>query len=480
MFNVWNNVLAEIEQSLSHEAFATWFSGVELLSINDGIVHIGTPNIFKVEQIKRRYDGAVRAALAHNGIVFNEVIYEAVNSASKVKKKAREVDSSSEDTPLKQSTAPRTGFRTTSNLLRNSSATTAITDFNNNGLNPEYSLDNFIIGTNNDLAVSVARSIIESPGGRFNPFFLYGGPGLGKTHLVQATGNALAKKDPSLKILYISTNDFYTEFINLIRKSRANSANNSPGSQIDDFSQKFRHLDVLIIDDFQMIVGKEASQNAFFNIFNDLHQHNKQIIITSDRLPDQLKTLDARLSSRLNWTGPIDLQMPNFEDKCAILKAKADYMGKEVDDVVIEYIAENIRTNIRDLEGELNRILLYSEVRNISPTDVIAGGLFQSHASSRRSLISPKKIIEKTAKEFEITPVELTSRSRVKTIKTARQVAMYLMSEELGLSTTNIAREVGVKDHTTAMHGIKKIKTDLKTDYSLREKVESSRTALYN
>ena len=468
MFNLWNNVLAEVEQSLSHEAFTTWFDGVHLISTDDGVVRIGASNVFKVNQIKRRYDQEVRAALKHNGIDFDKIEYE-VDSTPKVKKaKAREVDSldDPEERPSKKS---RSGFRSTSSLIRESSTISGLTDTHSNGLNPDYSLENFIIGTNNDLAVSVAKSIVDSPGGRFNPFFLYGSPGLGKTHLVQATGNALARKDPSLKILYISTNDFLTEFVNAIKRQQA-----------DEFIQKFRRLDVLIIDDFQMIVGKEASQNAFFNIFNDLHQHNKQIIVTSDRLPDQIKTVDSRLSSRLSWAGPIDLQMPNFEDKCAILKAKADYMGKEVDNIVIEYIAENIKTNIRDLEGELNRILLYSEVRNISPTDIIADGLFQSHTSSRRSLVNPKKIIEKTAKVFEITPVELTSRSRVKNIKTARQVAMYLMSEELGLSTTNIAREVGVKDHTTAMHGIKKIKTDLKTDYALREKVESSRTSLYS
>lgn len=471
MFDVWKNVLAEIEQKLSHEAFVTWFDGVQLLGIEDGVVRIGTANVFKMNQIKMRYDKAVREALKHNNIEFSDVKYEVVSTATVKKTEAREVTNGDPDAAYGEKRSPKEGRGTValSELNKGRKERLATSERSSTGLNPQYSMENFVIGTNNDLAVSVAKNIIANPGGRFNPFFLYGGSGLGKTHLVQAIGNALVKNNPKIKVLYMPTNVFYSGFIDAIRKSKA-----------DVFSERFRKLDVLILDDFQMIVGKDASQNAFFDIFNDLHQRNKQIIVTSDRLPDQIKTVDARLANRLAWAGPIDLQMPNFEDKCAILKAKAEYLGRELDDSVIEYLANSVKTNIRELEGELNRLLLYSEVRNIPPEELISNGFLKAQRSQRSSMISPKKIVDKTAKAFGITATELTGKSRVYNIKTARQVAMYLMSEELGLSTTRIAGEVGVKDHTTVMHGVKKIRGDVKKDYALREKIETIRASLFN
>jgi len=455
VFDVWKNVLAEVEREISHEAYTTWFDGAKLLEISDNIVKVEVPNAFKQRQLQVRYGKNIEKALENNGVKFDKIEY-IVHSTSKVKRAGYEV------------TARNSGVERLGAITKQSGTYGKAASSFKNGLNPNYTLANFVIGTNNDLAVSVAKSIIEKPGGRFNPFFLYGGSGLGKTHLVQAIGNELLKKNPNTKVLYMATSDFYSEFINSIRNSKA-----------DNFSQKFRKLDVLIIDDFQMIVGKDASQAAFFDVFNDLYQRNKQIIVTSDRLPDQIKSVDVRLASRLAWTGPIDLQMPNFEDKCAILKSKAEFMGQDVSDDVIEYIADNIKTNIRDLEGELNRILLYSEVKNVSPSELISGGIISSKTSSHRNLVSAKKIVETVAKASDLKVVEMCGKSRVAHIKTARQIAMYLLSEELGMSTTKIALEVGVKDHTTVMHGIKKIKNDLAVNYNLRTQVEEIREKIY-
>ena len=297
---------------------------------------------------------------------------------------------------------------------------------------------------------------------------MYGGPGLGKTHLVEAIGNELLKRNPKLKILYTPINHFYSDFINAVRKG-----------DMENFHKKFQKLDVLIIDDFQFIVGKEKSQEEFFNIFNDMHQANKQVIITSDRLPNQIKTVDERLASRLTMTGAFDLQYPTFEDRCAILHARADFDGVEIEDKAIEYIAKNIETNIRDLQSLYGKIIALSELKGVSPLTVIQDGLttFTGSGIRNRNLTS-KLVINKVADHFNITKEELCGKSRVSNIKTARQVAMFIMSKDLQMSTPKIALEVGVKDHTTVMHGIKKIETDMKLNYALRDQVGEIREQL--
>lgn len=337
------------------------------------------------------------------------------------------------------------------------------------GLNLKYTLDNFVVGSSNELAAGVARLIAQNPGEKkFNPFFLYGGPGLGKTHLVQAIGNAIVEQHPEMKVLYIPMNHFYSEFINAVKVGKG-----------EDFVKKYQRLDTLIIDDFQMIIGKDRSQEEFFNIFNDLHMANKQIIVTCDRLPDQIKTLDVRLSSRLASAGAYDLQFPGFEDRCAILKAKAEFMGQEIEDAAIEYIADNVKTNIRELEGEFQKIMVTAEIKGMTPLELINEGYISGTVVRRRRNITPKVVVEKVAKYYNLTVIEMTGRSRVSNIKTARQVAMYLLSKELGMSTTKIAPEVGVKDHTTVMNGIKKIEVDQKTNGQLHDQVEQIKEAIY-
>ena len=471
MFDVWRNVLAEIEQNIPHESYVTWFSGSELISNDDGIIKISAPNIFKARQFEMKYDKQIRAALESNGIKVKEVSYIVSNKTTI--KRPREITYDELPThkpkaPLKQaSTEIQT---TTSNLADNTPYTTNF----NSGLNPAYTLDNYIIGTNNNVAVSVAQNIIDSPGGRFNPFFLYGGPGLGKTHLVQAIGNALAKKYPNFKIKYTSTTDFFSEYIQSIRRKTPKGE-----TQADLYIKMYRSLDVLIMDDFQMVFGKQSTLDAFFSVFNDLHSRNKQIIVTSDRMPNEIKALDPRLSSRLAMTGPIDLQMPNFEERCAILQIKAELMHREVENEVIEYIAENVKSNIRELEGEFNKVLLYADVRGIRPIEVIHGGFINTSSQMKKNNITSQTIISKTAEAYGITAEQLCSRSRVSNIKTARQVAMYLLQEELSMSTTKAAIEVGLKDHTTAMHGVKKIKADMVTSFDLREKIDGIRRKIY-
>ncbi len=449
MYNIWNNVLAAIEQKVTDTVFATFFKDTSLISDADGHIIIGVKNIFISKQLSSKYRDLIETAIKDTETDFNDITFE-VSTENKNKVRPREVVSS----------APT--------LVKDIKKPTHLTTTTHHNLKPEYTLDNLIVGSNNDLAVAAAKSIIDAPGTRFNPFFLYGGPGLGKTHLIQAIGNALLKKDPSLKILYLPTSEFYNDFIVAVRNGKG-----------DDFHKKFQKLDCLILDDFQSIIGKEKSQEEFFNIFNALYQLNKQIIVTSDRLPSQLETLDARLTSRLAQGGAFDLQLPKFEDKCAILRAKADQIGAEIEDEAIEYIAENVNTNIRDLGSELSTILLMSDVRGLTPLELINSGSTNISKSPNPRPVSSKQIIEKVAKYYNLTSKELTSKSRVANIKTARQVAIYLLCTELSLSTTKVAKEVGLKDHTTVMHGRDKIANDIKLDFTLRDQIEQIKGQIY-
>lgn len=453
MFDVWKNVLGRVEQQISRENFSTWFTGTELLSTTDGEVVIGVPNVFKQTQLRAKFTDVIKNALEGCNIEVKNL-----NIVVVAKEKRPENKTNSQPATLAKLASTRQ-YRTASST--GSSLQT--------GLNARYTLSTFVVGANNDLAVNVAKNIINFPGEKYNPFFLYGGPGLGKTHLVQAIGNALLEKNPDMKVLYAPMSSFYSDFIKAIQHNKG-----------DDFRQRFRKLDALIIDDFQMIMNKDASQAEFFDIFNELYQLNKCIIVTSDRLPDQIKSVDERLASRLTWAGAYDLQMPQFEERCAILRSMADFRGAEIEDEAIEYIAENVKTNIRALEGELSHLLAVAELKNMPPIEVINEGYYANTASSGRAKsVSPKQVVEKVAKYYQLTPKEMCSRSRVAHIKNARQVAMYILSKDLAMSTPKIAMEVGVKDHTTVMHGIKKIENDLKLNFSLRDEIASIKEKIY-
>ena len=448
MYNLWDNVLAEIEQKVSSSNFTTWFKDTSLVSSDENII-IGVKNLFVAKQLRVKFLDLITEALKNNNVEVKDIDFEVI-STSKPKVRPREVVANV--TPIKENLRSiKKGFESLGN-----------------GLNSKYTLDNFIIGSNNDLAVAAAKSIINSPGTSYNPFFLYGGPGLGKTHLVQAIGNELLRLNPGYKILYTPISDFYSDFIESVRKGKGS-----------EFHNKFQKLDCLIIDDFQFIMNKEKSQEEFFNIFNSLYQLNKQIIVTSDRLPSQIKTVDVRLASRLAQAGAFDLQLPKFEDKCAILRAKADLSGAEIEDEAIEYIAENINTNIRDLEGELSKILLMADVRHMTPLELIKSGSANITKSTKSSHVTEKQIVEKVAKYYNMSVNEMRSKSRVANIKNARQIAMFLLSQETNLSSNDIAREVGVKDHSTVLHGINKVREDLKLNFVLRDQIEEIKEKIY-
>jgi chromosomal replication initiator protein len=336
-----------------------------------------------------------------------------------------------------------------------------------NGLNPRYTFGTFIVGGSNELAYTACQAVAGNPGTKYNPIFIYGGVGLGKTHLIQAVGNEIMQKNPDAQILYISTETFVNDFLDHIRYKKKG------------FSTKYRNVDVLIIDDMQFIAGKEKTQEEFFHTFNALHQANKQIIISSDKPPKSIPTLEERLRSRFEWGMSIDIQMPDFETRCAILETKANNSNVSLSRETVEYLATHIKTNVRELEGALNQLLAFAEMRGIEPDIQTAAGLVGNVRASRPHHVTPKQIVQKTAQHFQVEPTDILSPKRDKHIVVPRQIAMYLLRSELHLSFPKIASELGRKDHTTAIHSVEKIEKAIKLDYLVRQQVTEIREKLY-
>jgi chromosomal replication initiator protein len=452
---LWQSVLGEIELSISHAAFTTWFKNTELIDNSNNVVTIAVPNIFAKRQFEVKFNDQIKSVLEKNGITPDRVIYTVKTTGKRTITRETTAPAPEQSADLDELMRPASSIRS-----QQSSA-------NGSGLNPRYTFANFIVGSSNDLAYTACQAVASSPGTKYNPLFLYGGVGLGKTHLMQAVGNEIALKQPDARILYISSETFVKEFLESIRFKKKG------------FSDKYRNVDVLIVDDMQFIAGKEKTQEEFFHTFNALHQTNKQIIISSDKPPKSIPTLTERLRSRFEWGMSIDIQMPDFETRCAILETKAALSGIELGRDTIEYLANNIKTNVRELEGALNQLLAYAEMRGVNPDISTAEGLIGNVRQSRPQHLSAKQIIDKTARHFQIDVKEICSAKRDKHIVVPRQIAMYLLRSELHLSFPKIAVELGRKDHTTAIHSVEKIEKAIKLDFLIREQVTEIREKLY-
>ena len=460
MYNaLWQSVLGEIELSVPHGQFEAWFKNTTLLDYNDDAVTIGVANIFAKSQFEKRYDDKIREVLKHNGVAAPTVHYQVHTVKKSIVNRETTGDTDTMSARIESLVAPMPSVS-----VPTSSSNQPISA---NTLNPRYSLENFIVGSSNDLAYAACQAVAVNPGTKYNPLFLYGGVGLGKTHLMQAVGNAIIKQDPSAKVLYINTETFVKEYVEMIRFKKKS------------ISDKYRSVDVLIVDDMQFIAGKEKVQEEFFHTFNALHQANKQIIISSDKPPRSIPTLTERLRRRFEWGMAIDIQMPDFETRCAIVETKAGLSGVNLEHDTVEYLAKNIKTNVRELEGALNQLLAYAEMRGVAPDVTTAEGLLGNVRQSRPQHVTPKQIIDKTARHFQIDAKEICSSRRDKYIVVPRQIAMYLLRSELHMSFPRIAQELGRKDHTTAIHSVEKIEKSIKLDFMIREQVAEIREKLY-
>lgn len=456
--SLWQAVLGEIELGVSKGNYVTWFKNTRLLKVKDGCVQVGAPNVFIKQQLEKKFNDLIAETLKNNGVEYTSIEYKILPTSSLHRRVEDESVVLQNQQP--EVAQPKANTRVTVN-------SSSLTHAYRQGLNERYTFENFIVGSGNELAYAACQAISQNPGTKYNPLFLYGGVGIGKTHLIQAVGNGVVSNNPSANIVYVSSEQFIQEFLDAIRYKKNT-----------DFAATYRSADVLIIDDIQFIAGKEKTQDEFFHTFNALHQANKQIIITSDRRPKDIPTLTDRLRSRFEWGMAIDMQAPDFETRCAILQAKAATHGLKLEPEAVEHLANYVQNNIRELEGALNQLIAFCEMRNLEPTAEVAMALL-GNTKARPKHLSPKQIIERTAKHFQLTVDELMGPKRDKEIVVPRQIAMYMLRSELHLSFPKIARELGRKDHTTAIHSVDKITKEKAFDNDLSTAIADIKERLY-
>lgn len=452
--DLWQAVLGEIELTVSRGSFVTWFKNTHLLRQKDNVIVIGVPNVFIKQQMERKYNDLILEVLAKNGLNPERVEYK-IHAGVTPRK-------NDEETIILGGPAKSEASRPQLNQL-----TASVAHGYRQGLNERYTFDTFIVGSGNELAYAACQAIAQNPGTKYNPLFLYGGVGIGKTHLIQAVGNAVLAKNTSARIVYASTEQFVQEFVDALRFKKTT-----------DFAKHYRSADVLIVDDMQFIAGKEKMQEEFFHTFNALHQANKQIIISSDKQPREIPTLEERLRSRFAWGMTIDMQNPDFETRCAIVQTKSQTHGIILPQPVVEFLANLVQTNIRELEGALNQLLAFCEMRGLDPDIQLATSLLGT-SKARPKHISAKQIIERTAKYFQLPMEDILGPKRDKDIVVPRQIAMYMLRSELHLSFPKIARELGRKDHTTAIHSVEKIEKEASFDTGIKTAISEIKDRLY-
>jgi chromosomal replication initiator protein len=438
--HAWQATLGQLQLDMSKAAFDTWVSSAELINYDHetGCFEIGVKNAYARDWLADRLSAKISRILT--GMMGRTVSTEIKVWSSTIAREQKEK-------PLPQSEQPQTFHE-------------------NPTVNGRYRFDNFVVGANNRLAHAACMAVAESPARAYNPLFLYGGVGLGKTHLLHAIGHAC--QPANLNVLYVSSEEFTNDLINAIR------THTTPA-----FREKYRQVDVLLIDDIQFIAGKESTQEEFFHTFNTLHGQNKQIVISSDRSPKSLVTLEERLRSRFEWGLTADVQAPDIETRLAILRTKAERAGRNVQAEILELIARQVQSNIRELEGALNRVLAYADLSGIPLTLELAHTALADFLPQGVDL-KPDDVLEAVSRSFGISNDRLLGRERTREVALPRQIAMYLLREEAGISLPQIGELSGGRDHTTVIYGCDKVNNLMETDDRLRRQVLKIREQLYN
>ena len=432
IYEKWDEILEYMrtDLELSNLSFNTWIKPLKIHSLENNILRILVEVDGAVEYLEKKYKVALQAAII-------EIIDQMYEIEFVTKQQAE-----SEELPIKKS----------ANLMNE-----VIERAN---LNPKYTFDTFVVGSNNKFAHAASLAVADKPGKIYNPLFLYGGVGLGKTHLMHSIAHSILSKDKTKKVLYVTSETFTVELIDAIR-----GINNTT---INDFREKYRNIDVLLIDDVQFIIGKESTQEEFFHTFNTLHGANKQIIISSDRPPKEIETLESRLRSRFEWGLIADISAPDYETRMAILRKKEETDGYKFNDDVIQFIASNVKSNIRELEGALNKLIAYS---NLERKDIKEITVEKAEEVLRDILlpnekreVTPELIIQTVAEHFGITMADIAGNKRNNEIVVPRQIAMYLCRKMTEASLKNIGNLLGKRDHTTIINGHNKIEAELKSN----------------
>ena len=436
--SLWEKTLNIIKGEMSEVSFNTWIKSCEPISISSNLIKISVPNSFTQDILEKRYkDLVVNSIEAACSKLYNVefIIASDIQEVEEKEEGRIKVDDKSSIT---------------------------VNDEMSSTLNPKYTFDSFVIGNSNRFAHAASLAVAEAPAKAYNPLFIYGGVGLGKTHLMHAIGHYALQNNPNAKVVYVSSEKFTNELINAIKDDKN-----------EDFRNKYRNVDILLIDDVQFIAGKERTQEEFFHTFNELHDANKQIILSSDRPPKEIPTLEDRLRSRFEWGLIADIQAPDFETRMAILKKKADVEKLNVANEVMVYIATKIKSNIRELEGALIRIVAYSSLTNRPITVELASEALKDIISNKQNKnITIDVIQDVVAGYFNLRVEDLKSQRRTRNVAYPRQIAMYLSRKLTDMSLPKIGEEFGGRDHTTVIHAYEKISDSLNTDESLQHTVK--------
>lgn len=440
---LWRKVLSKIEQKISRPSFETWLKSTKLMSYGDEEVTIAVPNSFAKDWLENNYVHLVTGILSE--LTGEDRIIHFV------------VPSDMEENDFK---SPKPAVKPIEKTPTHSAGAM---------LNPKYTFDTFVIGSGNRFAHAASLAVAEAPAKAYNPLFIYGGVGLGKTHLMHAIGHYVLEQNPSAKVVYLSSEKFTNEFINSIRDNKA-----------EEFRNRYRNVDVLLIDDIQFIAGKEQTQEEFFHTFNTLHEEIKQIVISSDRPPKEIPTLEDRLRSRFEWGLITDIAPPDLETRIAILRKKAKADGLiDIPNEVMLYIANQIDSNIRELEGALIRVVAYSSLVNMDiSTDLAAEALKDIIPNSRPRTITILEIQKTVGEHFNVKLEDFAAKKRTRAIAFPRQIAMYLSRELTDASLPKIGSEFGGRDHSTVIHAHEKITAMLKEDQALQQDIQDIRNAL--
>ncbi|MBT3539048.1 chromosomal replication initiator protein DnaA [Candidatus Parcubacteria bacterium] len=451
---IWQAVLAEFELSLSKANFTTWFKSTGVAKYDGGHVVVCVPNAFTKSWLEKKYHSKIVQILER---VTGKPIRKIEYTVDNVKNIEEQECATTEEPQISSVSTPLYSPQRKNSLVQQF------------GLNSKYVFDSFIVGKGNELAHAAAQAVAERPGDAYNPLFIYGGVGLGKTHLIQAIGQTMLEANPQTKILYVSSEKFTNEFVSSVKEGRAK-----------EFKDRYRNVDLLLIDDIQFIGGKEQTQEEFFHTFNELHQQGKQVVMTSDRPPKAIPALEDRLRSRFEWGMIADIGAPDLETRMAILEQKAQEKNFAIEKEFIQLIATTIQSNIRELEGALNKMIAFHELKNVKPTrESIKQLLVSFEEQSMRRSLTPREMIQEVARYFDIQIDDVLGKSREKRLAFPRQIIMYLMREELKLSYPSIGDELGGRDHTTAMHAHTKISTGLEDDLKLKQDIELIKQRLY-
>jgi len=451
---LWQCVLSDIELNVSRANFNTWFRGTGIYSKDGGVVIVSAPSAFTKEWLESKFSKSILKSLRETSSEIKEVRFVVANTLRP---------------QIKESVQILKKRHPEIRVLESQLKFEGLGPEKDTDLNPKYTFESFVVGSSNELAHAAARSVTKNLGTIYNPLFIYGGSGLGKTHLLQAIGNDILRQDPSKKVKYLSTEKFANELVSAIQSG-----------EMEKFKNKYRQIDLLIIDDVQFISGKEKTQEEFFHTFNSLYEKNKQIIISSDRPPRAIKTLEDRLRSRFEGGMIADIGYPDFETRLAILKFKASSKGINVGDDILDYIANHFKNNIRELEGALNKIIMQaniSENNNISLDT--AKKMLSSHSDMPKKIINIKQIIKAVSDFYDVEEKQLIMRIRRQEIVKPRQVAMFLLRSEYKASFPTIGNKMGGRDHTTVIHACTKIEEEMKTNSTLAEEINIIKQKLY-